>query len=210
MAACTSINTSKAEKVIGVKAVVTGKRDTPRDSKGRPGIFGIIPHTRDHILLPIDKVRYVGEEVAAVGAIDEDTAEEACDLVKVEYEELPGVFDPEEAMQDGAPKVHDYVKNNISVEYHWNFGDANQLTTSDPIINYTYEETGSFTVTLWVEDKETPPTASDSTQLIVVVGLVLDYFNWTPFLYAIFGTIPMLFYNTNGSFTLQHKLSFFC
>ena len=75
-----SIDTSKAEKIIGVKAVVTGIHDTPRG-----GVFGIIPHTRDHILLPYDKVRYMGEEVAAVAAVDEDTAEEAIEAIKVEY-----------------------------------------------------------------------------------------------------------------------------
>ena len=85
------------------------------------------------------------------------------------------------------------VLNNSGISaYHWNFGDAHELTTSDPIISYTYNETGSFTVTLWVEDKEAPPTASDSTELIVVVGLVLEYFNWTPFLYAIFALIGVL------------------
>jgi 4-hydroxybenzoyl-CoA reductase subunit alpha len=64
----------------------------------------------------------MAEAVAGVAGIDEDVAEEACELIKVDYEELPGVFDPEEAMKDGAPKVHDYVKNNISIEHHWNFG----------------------------------------------------------------------------------------
>ena len=84
--------------------------------------------------MAVDKVRYMAEAVAAVAAVDEDIAEEAADLIEVEYEELPGVFDPEEAMQDGAPKVHDYVKNNISVEYHWNFGDVEKAFAESYIV----------------------------------------------------------------------------
>ena len=112
-----NINTSKAEKLPGVKAVVTGK-----DFDG--WTWGWMPPTRDEPPLAVDKVRYMAEAVAGVAAIDEDIAEEATELIKVDYEELPGVFDPEEAMKEGVPKVHDYVKNNISVEYHWNFGDV--------------------------------------------------------------------------------------
>ena len=66
------------------------------------------------------------EGVAGVAAMDEETAEEACELIKVDYEELPGVFDPEEAMQEGAPVIHAYRPNNVSVEYHWSFGDVDK------------------------------------------------------------------------------------
>ena len=133
-----NIDTSKAEKVIGVKAVVTGKMDTPRDSKGRPGIFGIIPHTRDHILLPIDKVRYVGEEVAAVAAIDEDTAEEAIELIDVEYEPLPFVLTTEEAMKEGAPLLHDRRPGNVAAHYLVHEGNVEEgLRQSD----YVWENT---------------------------------------------------------------------
>jgi 4-hydroxybenzoyl-CoA reductase alpha subunit len=114
-----NIDTSQAEKLPGVRGIVTGK-----DFRG--WTWGWMPKTRDEPPLAVDKVRYMAEAVAGVAAVDEDTAEEAADLVRVEYEELPGVFDPEEAMKDGAPKVHDYVKNNISVQYHWNFGDVDK------------------------------------------------------------------------------------
>lgn len=77
-------------------------------------------------------------------------------------------------------------------KYHWNFGDGTNVTTDNPIINYTYSETGNYHATLSVEDKETPPATSDNTELIMVVGLVLDYFNWTPFLYTIFALIAAL------------------
>jgi 4-hydroxybenzoyl-CoA reductase subunit alpha len=133
-----NIDTSKAEKVIGVKAVVTGKTDTPRDSKGRPGIFGIIPHTRDHVLLPIDKVRYVGEEVAAVAAIDEDTAEEAIELIDVDFEPLPFVLTTEEAMKEGAPLIHENRPGNMAAHYLVHEGNVEEgLSKSD----YVWENT---------------------------------------------------------------------
>jgi len=122
-----NIDTSKAEKLPGVKAVVTGK-----DFGG--WTWGWMPATRDEPPLAVDKVRYMAEAVAGVAAIDEDTAEEATEHIKVDYEELPGVFDPEEAMKEGAPEVHDYVKNNISVEYHWDFGDVDKAFAESYIV----------------------------------------------------------------------------
>lgn len=114
-----NIDTSRAERLPGVRGMVTGK--------DFPGIkYGFLPTTRDQYPLCRDKVRYIGDEVAAVAAIDKDIAEEAIDLIEVEYEELPAVFDPEEAMLDGAPQLHDHVKNNVSVETHMNFGDVEQ------------------------------------------------------------------------------------
>jgi 4-hydroxybenzoyl-CoA reductase alpha subunit len=112
-----NIDTSRAEKLPGVRAVVTGK-----DFNGWK--WGWMASSRDESPLAVDKVRYMAEAVAGVAAIDEETAEEATELIKVEYEELPVVTDPEEGMKDGAPVIHDHVQNNISVEYHWNFGDV--------------------------------------------------------------------------------------
>jgi 4-hydroxybenzoyl-CoA reductase alpha subunit len=121
------IDTSQAERLPGVKAVVTGK-----DFGG--WTWGWMRATRDEPPLAVDKVRYRAEAVAGVAAIDEDVAEEACELIEVDYEELPGVFDPEEAMKDGAPMVHDYVENNISVEYHWNFGDVEKAFADSHVV----------------------------------------------------------------------------
>lgn len=122
-----NIDTSRAGKLPGVKAIVTGK-------DFGDWTWGWMPTTRDEPPLATEKVRYLAEAVAGVAAIDEDIAEEACDLIKVDYEELPGVYDPEEAIQDGAPKVHDYAKNNISVEYHWNFGDVEKAFAESYIV----------------------------------------------------------------------------
>ena len=111
------IDTSKAEKLPGVKAVVTGK-DSPGE---KLGIWGAI---RERQYLPMDKVRFIGEAIAGVAATDEDTAQDALELIEVEYEELPAVFDVEEAMKEGAPQVHDHAERNISLHRSWNFGDV--------------------------------------------------------------------------------------
>jgi CO/xanthine dehydrogenase Mo-binding subunit len=93
-----SIDTSKAWKVPGVKAIVTGK-DEPEHYQGKS--------IRDIPVLCWDKVRYIGDKVAAVAAESRDAAEEAVNLIDVEYEELPAVFDVLDAMKPGAPVLHD-------------------------------------------------------------------------------------------------------
>lgn len=113
------IDTSRAEALPGVRAVITGK--------DFPGVkYGNLPNTRDYLPLAVDIVRYIGEEVAAIAAIDEDTAEEALDLITVEYEELPAVFDPEEAMSSGAPQLHEDSPQNISAETKFEFGEVDE------------------------------------------------------------------------------------
>jgi xanthine dehydrogenase molybdenum-binding subunit len=91
------IDTSKAEKLPGVRAVITGY-NTPEIRIG---------FIKDNPALKRNKVRQFRDEVAAVAAIDPDIAEEAVDLIKVEYEELPGVFTPEDALKEGAPIIHE-------------------------------------------------------------------------------------------------------
>ncbi len=117
-AAILNIDTSAAERLPGVKAVITGK-----DVLGRK--IGLYRRSADQYPLAVDKVRYIGDEVAAVAAIDEDTAQEALDLIKVHYDELPAVFDPTEAMKEGAPNIHD-AERNISHRTSMDFGDVEQ------------------------------------------------------------------------------------
>lgn len=93
-----SIDTRAAEQVPGVAAVIT-HLDVPNNYWG--------PFVQDTPVLADKYVRYLGQPVAAVAAVDEDTAFEAAEKVKVEFEELPAVFDPEEAMKPGAPEVHE-------------------------------------------------------------------------------------------------------
>ena len=92
-----SIDTSKAERLPGVRAVLTGY-NTPNVKVGFIG---------DQAPLKRDKVRQFRDEVAAVAAVDEEIAEEALSLISVEYEDLPAVFDPVEALKEGAPLIHE-------------------------------------------------------------------------------------------------------
>lgn len=97
------IDTSKAERLPGVRAVLTGY-DIP-DFR-----FGFY---KDNTPLKKDKVYSTRDEVAAVAATDPEIAEEAISLIEVEYEPLPAVFDPEEAMKEGAPLVHEEHGTNV-------------------------------------------------------------------------------------------------
>jgi CO/xanthine dehydrogenase Mo-binding subunit len=93
------IDTSRAEKLPGVRAVITAY-NTPEIRIG---------FLHDNFALKKDKVRQFRDEIAAVAAVDPDTAQEAVDLIQVEYEPLPGVFSPEEALAAGAALVHELV-----------------------------------------------------------------------------------------------------
>lgn len=116
------IDTSKAEKLPGVRAVITA-RDTHNIKFGSNEHF--FPHTVDQMAIEAQKVRYVGDEIGAVAAVDEETALQALKLIDVQYEILPAVFDAEEAMKPGAPQIHDTL-NNIAVILPVNFGNADR------------------------------------------------------------------------------------
>ncbi len=108
------IDTTKAEAVPGVVTVLT-YRDVPGLNA-----FGIV--VPDQPVLCYDKVRYLGDAVAVVAAESKETAEEAAELVEVDYEPLPVVSDPIEAMKPDAPKVHE--KGNIQRHATVRFGDV--------------------------------------------------------------------------------------
>jgi 4-hydroxybenzoyl-CoA reductase subunit alpha len=110
------IDTSRAEQLPGVRAVVTY-----RDAGTTP--YGVSPARYDETVFCHDKVRYVGDEIAAVAAIDLDTALEATSLIKVDFEELPAVLDGRTAMDEGQSQLHEMYKNNICAQVHWHFGD---------------------------------------------------------------------------------------
>jgi 4-hydroxybenzoyl-CoA reductase subunit alpha len=112
-----NIDISQAENLPGVKAVITSK-DMCADK------WGVFRYTQDQQFLPTDKVRYFGEEVAAVAAVDEDTAIEALRLIKVEYEELPAVFDIESALVSGAPLIHESYPGNVNIHVKIDVGDV--------------------------------------------------------------------------------------
>jgi 4-hydroxybenzoyl-CoA reductase alpha subunit len=111
------VDASRARALPGVKGVITG-RDIP------DRMYGIVPKAKDEHALARDKVRYIGDEVAAVVAVDPEIAEEAVRLVRVDYEELPAVFDPLEAIKEGAPVIHEGVRNNTSASIRKEWGDV--------------------------------------------------------------------------------------
>ncbi|MEA2110366.1 MAG: molybdopterin cofactor-binding domain-containing protein [Pseudomonadota bacterium] len=117
-----NIDVSKAKKLPGVKSVITGN-DT---LKIRFGNWRLVPESQDELPLAVDKVRFIGDEVAAVAAIDKDIAEEALDLISVEYEELPGAFSVDESLAEGAPVIHQAHQNNISLQRNIDYGDLEQ------------------------------------------------------------------------------------
>lgn len=129
------IDTSEAEKLPGVRAIVTAK-DTHQIKFGSNEYF--FPHTIDQMALESEKVRYIGDELGAVAALDEETADKAISLIKIKYEELPAVFDSVEAMKPGAPMIHEAM-NNIAVILPINFGNADRaLKESDYVREDTF------------------------------------------------------------------------
>lgn len=112
-----NIDTTRASRLPGVKGIITG-RDAGTIN------YGVSPARYDENILCIDKVRYVGDEIAAVAAVDLDTALEAVSLIDVDYEELPHVLDGLKAMEEGQPLLHDKYERNICAQVHWKFGDV--------------------------------------------------------------------------------------
>ncbi len=122
-----NIDTSRAERLPGVRAIITGKDALPYK-------WGVFAYTRDMQLLPADKARFFGQEVAAVAAIDEEIAQEAVDLIKVEWEPLPYVLDPEEALLEGAPQLHDDKPGNVSVRIFVNEGNVEKALSESSLV----------------------------------------------------------------------------
>lgn len=136
------VNTEKAKTVRGVAAVLTGQ-DVP------PSRVGL--SLQDSPILAQGKVRFVGEKVAAVAALHPDAAEEALSLIEIEYQELPAVFDPKEAMAPGAPLVHEEMPSykgfhppaetfpNVFAVQHWTAGDLDAgFREADFVLEHTF------------------------------------------------------------------------
>ena len=132
-----SIDCSKALALKGVHAVITGT-DLPIK-------YGVIPWTQDETALAVDKVRFIGDPVAAVAAIDEDTANAALKLIEVVYESLHAYFDPKEALVRHEPAIHEGRKEgNVSKSVVLAFGDVDAVAQSaDGVIRDEYEFHGT-------------------------------------------------------------------
>src|ERR671912_808020 len=113
------LDVSKALALPGVVAVITGK--------DLPVPYGILPVSQDEHALCIDKVRFIGDPVAAVAAIDEDTAFDAMNLIEVEYETLPSISSIDEALLIEEPRIHEYGDGgNVHKKVSLEFGDVEE------------------------------------------------------------------------------------
>lgn len=126
-----SIDTSEALAMEGVHGVITG-RDMPVK-------YGIIPWTPDESPLCVERVRYIGDGVAAVAAVDEDTAIRALEAIHVEYEELAAYLDPHEALEaTTGPFIHEPKKEgwngNITKTVKLEFGAVDELMDSSDVV----------------------------------------------------------------------------
>ncbi len=123
-----SIDTSRARALPGVLAVVTAA-DLPRVK------FGILPVSQDEEALCAEKVRMVGDPVAAVAAVDEETAEQACRLIDVDYEPLPALMSIFDALAHPEARIHEYgdgpnVHKNVALQ----FGDVDAALDASHLV----------------------------------------------------------------------------
>ncbi|HBE45626.1 MAG TPA: 4-hydroxybenzoyl-CoA reductase [Deltaproteobacteria bacterium] len=114
-----NIDISKTKRLVGVKDIITAKE---------AGLikYGVSPARYDETLFCDKKVRYIGDEIAAVAAVDIETALEAVSLIKVDYEPLPVILNVFDAIKEGAPAIHDDFPNNICAEVHQEFGNVEE------------------------------------------------------------------------------------
>ena len=129
-----SIDVSEALKLPGVVAALTGDE--------LPLKYGVIPWTHDEQALATEKVRFVGDEVACIAALDERTAEDALRLIRVDYEVLPAVLSAEEALAHPEIKVNEKAKvGNITKHVNLQFGDVDLAVAGAAAVahqNYAY------------------------------------------------------------------------
>ena len=191
-----SINTDKAKALPGVKVVLT--------SEDVPGItYGTSPPRYDEYILAKDKVRFIGDVVAAVAAIDEKTCYSAIKLIDVEYEELPAVFDPIEAMKDGAPRLFDdKYENNINTRVDHLFGDiekgfkeADYVKEATFVGNRTYQNPIEPHCAIAEWDRHGRVTLYTSTQVVHYVHHQLSRILDLPL-----GNIRVIMTNCGGGF----------
>ena len=132
-----SIDTRAARALKGVHGVITGA--------DLPIRYGVIPWTQDENALAVDKVRFIGDPVAAVAAVDEDTANAALKLIRVEYEPLHAYFDPQESAARHDPAIHEGRKEgNVSKHVRLEFGPVDQLAAAaDVVLEDEYSFHGS-------------------------------------------------------------------
>src|SRR2546421_499227 len=131
------IDLSAAEALPGVVATLVGAE--------LPLKYGVIPWTQDETALAVEKVRHVGDAVACIAAVDERRADEALALIQVDYEVLPAVLTPEDALEHPEIKVNEKAKvGNITKHVHLQFGEVDEAVASAAAVaRETYRYAGS-------------------------------------------------------------------
>jgi len=167
------IDTSRAEALEGVVAVIIGK--------DAPNPYGILPVGHDEYALALEKVRYVGDNVACVAAVNEATAEKALELIDVEYEVLPAYFDPEDSMKAETNLIHENKPHNLEKDYHHVFGDpekgfaeADQIAEARFIANEVTHAAMEPHATLAAF--EIDPQTGNPTRLVVKSSTQVPYY----------------------------------
>jgi len=191
-----SIDTKRANALPGVKAILTGA-DVPDIT------WGTSPARYDENILAKTKVRYVGDPVAAVAAVDEEICYKALKLIEVEYEELPAVFDPMEAMKENAPRLFDNkYENNISTRVDQHFGDiekgfaeADHIREAHFVGNRTYQNPMEPHCAIAEWDRHGRVTVHTSTQVVHYVHHQLSRILGLPL-----GNIMVIMTNCGGGF----------
>jgi len=191
-----SIDTKRAKALYGVRAILTAA-DVPDIT------WGTSPARYDENILAQEKVRYVGDPVAAVAADDEETCYKALKLIDVEYEELPAVFDPMEAMKKNAPRLfEDKYENNINTRVDHHFGDiekgfaeADYIREERFIGNRTYQNPMEPHCAIAEWDRHGRVTIHTSTQVVHYVHHQLSRILSIPL-----GDIRVIMTNCGGGF----------
>ncbi len=135
------IDTAAAKNLPGVVAVITAEdvsnNRSVTSTVGQTADIGLVSAV-NQLILAEDRVRFYGEPIALIAAEDPDIAEAALNLIKIEYEDLPGVFDPEEAMKDDAPSVH--AGSNVISHWELRRGDVDRaFKEADVIVENDYQ-----------------------------------------------------------------------
>ncbi|NOZ87083.1 MAG: molybdopterin-dependent oxidoreductase [Deltaproteobacteria bacterium] len=121
------IDVTKAGALPGVEAVVT--------ADDAPDVwFGVSPARYDEKMFVRDKVLYFGDEIAAVAAVDRETALKAAELVEIDYEELPVILDARKALEQGAVQIHEKYPGNVSAEVSQEFGDVEAAKAAAQVV----------------------------------------------------------------------------
>lgn len=172
------IDVSAAQALDGVEIVLIAD-----DVPGQNDFGAVIPNQQ---VLARNRVRYRGDGVAMVAAKTPALAEKAVNLIEVEYQELPAIFDPQEALREGAPRIHEDCPDNIAAHHVVEKGDPQEgFAASDVILEREYET--QFIEHAYIEPEATVAVPSSGPNIITVYGSIQNPFSCRKALAGILG-----------------------